>query len=273
MTTGRHIAQEDLALYAMQAFSSEESAELRLHLDNCETCSVELAKVAGDLALVALSVEQQPLPEGARQRFMDRIGAAPAPARKADSTEVQEISTGPGFAARFGAWVPWVAVAALLVIAISLEIKATSLDHQLKIESQRLAGLSATAAHAQEVADLLTAPAAQRVVLTTGKAPVAPTGRAVYLPERGALIFQANNLAQLDESKTYELWVIPANGGAPIPAGLFRPDATGSASVVLPPLPTGVPAKAFGVTVEKAEGSTTPTAPILLAGAAPTPGV
>ncbi len=99
-----------------------------------------------------------------------------------------------------------------------------------------------------------------------------PTGRAVYLAETGGLVFQANDLAQLAQDKTYELWVIPANGQAPIPAGLFRPDAAGSASVVMPPLPRGVPAKAFGVTIEKAEGSTTPTAPILLVGAVPTAG-
>jgi anti-sigma-K factor RskA len=49
---------------------------------------------------------------------------------------------------------------------------------------------------------------------------------------------------------------------------LFRPDSTGSASLILPPLPAGVPAKAFGVTVERAEGSDTPTTPILLVGAA-----
>jgi len=42
--------------------------------------------------------------------------------------------------------------------------------------------------------------------------------------------------------------------------------------VVMPELPKGVPAKAFGVTIEKASGSDTPTAPILLAGAAPTAG-
>jgi anti-sigma-K factor RskA len=94
----------------------------------------------------------------------------------------------------------------------------------------------------------------------------------VYLAENGGLIFQANDLGQLAGDKTYELWVIPANGQAPIPAGLFRPDTAGSASVVLPPLPKGVPAKAFGVTIEKAEGSATPTAPIILAGAVPASG-
>jgi anti-sigma-K factor RskA len=66
--------------------------------------------------------------------------------------------------------------------------------------------------------------------------------------------------------------VIPADGKAPIAAGLFRPDAAGSASVLLPPLPKGVPAKAFGVTIEKAEGSATPTAPIILVGAVPAAG-
>ena len=66
--------------------------------------------------------------------------------------------------------------------------------------------------------------------------------------------------------------MIPADGKAPIPAGLFRPDAAGNASVVLPPLPRGVPAKAFGVTIEKAEGSATPTAPIILVGAVPAAG-
>jgi hypothetical protein len=42
--------------------------------------------------------------------------------------------------------------------------------------------------------------------------------------------------------------------------------------VLLPPLPKGVPAKAFGVTIEKAEGSATPTSPIILVGAVPAQG-
>ena len=76
----------------------------------------------------------------------------------------------------------------------------------------------------------------------------------------------ASNLRPVPENKTYELWLIPANGKAPMPAGLFRPDASGSASVVLPTLPQGVEAKAFGVTIEDAQGSATPTLPIVMAG-------
>jgi anti-sigma-K factor RskA len=107
--------------------------------------------------------------------------------------------------------------------------------------------------------------------LTTGKTPPAPSARAVYLASRGALVLQASNMQPLPENKTYELWVIPTSG-APVPAGLFRPDSTGSASVVLPAIPRGVQAKAFGITIENAGGAATPTAPIILSGAAPATG-
>jgi hypothetical protein len=47
---------------------------------------------------------------------------------------------------------------------------------------------------------------------------------------------------------------------------MFRPDGRGNASVIMPPLPKGIAAKAFGVTVEDEGGATTPTMPIVLAG-------
>jgi anti-sigma-K factor RskA len=165
-----------------------------------------------------------------------------------------------------------VAVSALLIIAAGLSWEVMHLDMRLRRETAAMHRMAEKNARAQAVVDVLNAPAAQRVLLTAAKTPPSPSGRAVYLPSTGALVFQGNNLASLPADKTYELWVIPANGSAPIPAGLFRPDATGNASVLLPELPKGVPAKAFGVTVEKASGSDTPTAPILLAGAAPTAG-
>src|SRR5258708_39725490 len=75
MMQGEHIPQEDLVLYAMQSLSAEELAAVRLHLEECKPCRDELAAVSGDLALVALSVEQHPLPEGARRRFIERSAA------------------------------------------------------------------------------------------------------------------------------------------------------------------------------------------------------
>jgi anti-sigma-K factor RskA len=271
MTDLKHIPQEDLALYAMQAHSTEESAAVRSHLAECALCRAELTELSGDLALVALSVEQHPVPEGARARLLERIAATPARTQQASPSLVAPIPVAPiptgRPASRSAVWIPWVAVAALVILAISLGAKIMSLNEDLRNESGLVVKLAAAASHAQEVLEILTAPSAQRVILTPGKTPVVPTGRVVYLADRGGLIFQANNLEPLPGNKTYELWVIPANGKAPIPAGLFRPDTTGSASVVLPRLPENVPAKAFAVTIEKAEGSNTPTAPIILSGA------
>ncbi|HEV2486339.1 MAG TPA: anti-sigma factor [Terracidiphilus sp.] len=269
MMDGGHIAQEDLALFAMHSCSEEESAAVRSHVKECAACRSELEKVSGDLAVVAMSVELHPLPEGARQRFIERISAAPVAMERGTQAPVISIRK-EQTARRPLAWIPWAAAAALAFVAVSLAVEINSLNHRLQSESNQLAELAAANAHAQEVLEVLTAPAAQRVVLTAGKAAPAPSARAVYLPARGALIFQASNMGPLPENKAYELWVIPANGKAPIPAGLFWPDATGSASLVLPPLPVGVEAKAFGVTIERAEGSATPTSPIVLAGAAPT---
>ncbi len=271
MMQDEHIAQEDLILYAMHAMQSHELAAVRLHLDKCAECRRALAEVNGDLALVAMSVEQKPLPEGARQRFVERLAADASHATGAGAARVIPIETKRS-ARSVTLWVGWLAAAASLLFAFSLEQKFRVLNDQLAQQQQAAMQQAAANARAQQVLDVLTAPAAKRVLLTAAKAKPEPTGRAVYLAENGGLVFQANDLEQLAADKTYELWVIPANGQAPIPAGLFRPDAAGSASVVLPLLPKGVPAKAFGVTIEKAEGSATPTAPIILAGAVPASG-
>ncbi len=279
MMQAGHIPQEDLVLYAMQALSSEESAAVSLHLEECEICRGELAAVQGDLALVAMSVEQHPLPAGARQRFINRMSSASAAGSAKSAVAGMERSAGMMVpidikrpARKAALWIPWIAVAALLLLATSLERKVRSLNDELGKQYQSAAQMTADSAHAKQVLEVLTSPGSKRVLLTAGKVKPAPTARAVYLAESGGLILQANDLEHLAEDKVYELWVIPANGQAPIPAGLFRPDATGSASVVLPPLPKGVTAKAFGVTIEKAVGSTTPTAPIVLVGAVPSSG-
>jgi anti-sigma-K factor RskA len=97
------------------------------------------------------------------------------------------------------------------------------------------------------------------------KTPPQPQGKAFYLRNRSNLLFVANNMPALPPRKAYELWLIPAQG-APIPAGVFKPDAHGSATVVNPPLPAGTEAKAFAVTVENEAGASTPTMPIMMMG-------
>lgn len=271
MTDAQHISLEDLALYALQTLSHDESAELRDHLSRCGECQAELARLRGDLAMLSLSADQHSLPAGARERFARRIAGDPQPIpSRAKRTELVPIDRPSRFGLAGG--VGWLAAAVLLIVAGGLGFQVSVLSARLHDRDGRIAILEASKSRAEQVVDVLTAPTAQRVLLTAPKTAPAPTGRVVYLPSRGELILQANNLAAVPAGKTYELWLIPADGSVPVPAGLFRPDGAGNGSVVLPPIPQGVAAKAFGVTLEDAPGSKTPTAPILLAGAAPSGG-
>jgi Anti-sigma-K factor rskA, C-terminal/Putative zinc-finger len=265
LTSTRHIPQEDLALYAIQALSPDENRQVQAHLDECPECRAALAEVLADAALVCMSVEQQTLPDGARQRFLARIeNTAQISASVSAPRETALVPEKPR-ASSLG-WLGWVAAVAAIAVAAYLGNHNMRLQRQLDQNGAQIAQLSAQAARAQQLMDALTSPEAKQVTLTETKQAAQPTGHATYLPNRGALIFVANHLHPIAANKTYELWLIPANGKAPLPAGLFRPDASGNASVVLPPLPEGVEAKAFGVTVEDAQGSSTPTLPIIMAG-------
>lgn len=274
MSDSHHISQEDLSLYSMQALTPAENAEVRAHLETCAACRSALDDVLTDVSLIGMSVPQKSLPEGARQRFVARVentpqvprasaAMAPVPVAAPVAYSVMEThKTGVG-------WLGWVAAAAALAVASYFGYHGVELQHQLEATRGQIAQLSAQAARARELEkmmDALTSPEAKQVTLTETKRPAQPVGHATYLSKSGTLIFVASNLRAVPTGKTYELWLIPASGKAPMPAGLFRPDATGSASVVMPTLPAGVEAKAFGVTVEDAQGSATPTLPIVMAG-------
>jgi hypothetical protein len=272
-----HIPQEDLALYSMQALSPEEQAAVRAHLEGCAACRGALQDILAEEALLGLSIEQAPLPAGAEQRFMARIANTPQSITSQSSTAAHAAAPQPeisrftpvehapkrGFG--FG-WLGWVTAVVAIAVAAYLGNRSVDLEQQLNKDRSDITQLSAQAARAQELTDALTSPEAKQVTLTETKQAARPVGHATYLPGKGALIFVASNLHPVAPAKTYELWLIPANGKAPIPAGLFRPDSTGSASVVLPPIPLGVEAKGFGVTIEDAQGSQTPTLPIVLSG-------
>jgi hypothetical protein len=268
MNGGAHISQEDLALYAMQTLRGEELDGVRTHLQSCAECREELNAIGSDLTGLALSVERQAIPMRARQRFLDSITPE---SRPASSVSAVPVVVPPTRSQTKAAWIPWAIAAALAIGTAWLGTRVNTLHEELRRQSLEVARSTEENVHSQRVLKLLMAPSAQRVTLKASKTPAEPSGHAIYLAERGELIFQGNNLKSLPEGKTYELWLIPTNGNAPIPAGLFRPDKSGDASVMLPPLPAGVPAKAFGITIEKAEGASTPTAPIVLSGT-PSPG-
>jgi len=84
-------------------------------------------------------------------------------------------------------------------------------------------------ANMKRTIEALTSPESQAIVLVAAKTPPQPQGKAFYLRNKSSLVFLASNLAPLPPDKIYELWLFPPTG-APIPAGLFKPDAKGNAT-------------------------------------------
>ncbi len=168
------------------------------------------------------------------------------------------------------AWSGWAAAVAMAAVALVFVRGNYSLQQKVETQSASLTQGTGNAQRADLVLQTLSSSAAQRFVLTRPDAAPTSTARIAYLPEHGSLVFQANNLEALPPYKTYELWLIPVGEGRqPIPAGTFKPDVHGDAGVVLPPLPAGTIAGNFGVTIEEADGTATPTLPILLIGQQP----
>ena len=170
------------------------------------------------------------------------------------------------------AWAGW-SIAAVMAVVAGMQVDQRKLVEQdLSVAQAQLTQSAAQVQHAKQVADTLRDASAMRVAmhvpLNAGAVPkLDPEGHATYLPSTGALVFVADHLDPLQPQKTYQLWLLPATAGeAPVPAGLFKPDEKGNASVVMPPLPKGLTARGFGVTVENEGGSKTPTAPIVLLG-------
>ncbi|MGB8987729.1 MAG: anti-sigma factor [Candidatus Sulfotelmatobacter sp.] len=247
---------EDLTLYALDALRGDERAKLEQHLATCAACRLELEQLRADTALLAMSAAGPRPPQRSRQRLMEAVAREPR-----STTGVQSSARG-----SWWGWLGWVATAAMIVFALSLWREDISLKAMLASARSGQAESARQLDELRKIAAPIIEPEAQRVTLVAVKTSPQPQGKAFYLRSRSSLVFLASNMPALPPEKAYELWLIPTSGN-PIPAGVFKPDARGSASVVDPPLPPGIEAKAFAITVENQAGSEKPTTPILMMGA------
>ena len=235
---------DDLALYALGSLAGDERTVLEKHLEGCGSCRRELEQLRGDMSLLAVTAYGPRPPARARQRLLTAIAAEPRkPARPRTSSR---------------AWwgiLGWVAATAMALVCVGLLRENGWLrKHNSFLNAQYLSQRNQLAQEKEKNA-LLSDPAIQPVILRAPNSAPQPQGKAYYRERSRSLIFLASSLPQLPPEKIYELWLFPASGGAPIPAGLFKPDARGNATVVNPPLPEGVEAKTFAVTLEPESGS------------------
>jgi predicted anti-sigma-YlaC factor YlaD len=284
MSIANHISQDDLLLFALQFLPEDQMTLIQKHLESCEDCRRQVAWIQGDLASFAMTAESHEVPAGSQERLMKRISKEKKQQEPIHMVRpVAEIATQEAarpqsnvvsfddapVRTRMGAagWAGW-AVAAMAIVAGGLEFQQNQgVKNELAETKTSLVELQSSSTQASTVLEALTDSSAKQVALHVSGQTVLPEAHASYLAKKGSMVFVANHLQQLQANMTYELWLLPAEkGAAPIPAGTFRPDSSGRASMVASTLPQNVDVAGFGVTIEPGGGSATPTMPIVLSG-------
>lgn len=251
---------DDLALYALNALEGDERAALEKHLAACPECRRELEQLRGDGALLALSVSGPKPPQRARQRLLDAVAQEAAAQSRAQAA----VQTTPARKHWWG-WLGWAATAAVIVFAASLWKENAALKQTIATGVAQFTQTQRELDDLRRIAAPIVSPDTQVVTVVALKTQPQPQGKAFYLKDRRSLVFLASDMPQLPPHKAYELWLVPSDG-APIAAGVFKPDAHGHGSIVNPPLPAGTTAKAFAITVEDEAGVAHATTPIIMMG-------
>ncbi len=251
---------DDLALYALEELSGADRQAFEEHLQECAACRRELQAMRADLGLLGLSSSGPQPPARSKQRLMRAIADEPR------GVSVPEPVRAPVSRSWWSSLVPALAALGLLIVAVVMWRGNVSLRDQLAELRNRNQDAATQLDRVNEELRLLTAPDAVHVALTSQKAAKEPTGTAIFSPERKRMMLMASNLPVAPPGKAYELWVIPVNG-APIAAGVFKPDEHGNAIIMDHTMPEGVVAKAFAITVEDEAGSDKPTSAPVLVGA------
>ena len=271
----------------MQFLPADEAATITRHLERCDECRDELARVHGDLAAYASTVDLQSPPAAARQRLIQQVArekkivASPQPGQ---SRKLRRMRPSPPLAAaapsspiedhppkRPGPLLPrlvgWAVAAGLAVAAAFLYQDRATLRANLSLPGRSDPAPQHRRRPAHQLMDALTDPKAVRVTLTTKPQPKAAAPRRRHLqPRQRHARLPRQRPRPAPGAQDLRALGHPRRRQRPIPAGTFHPDDHGNASVIMPNLPKGVAAKAFGVTIEPDGGSQTPTLPIILAG-------
>lgn len=251
--------QHGYELYVFGTLEAEKRAtvgpEIEAHLTRgCPTCTPAVAQARVLAAHLALAAPQAEPPAGLRAEILRAAAARapePAPARLAFW--------------KWGFAVGAVAAAALLIVSVGLLREVRTLESEIRAsedrartQRERERGLVKRLASYRDAMQLMAAPETREVRF----GPRQPTGR-VFLQPRG-LVLIASDFPKPPPGRTYELWLIAAGRPAPIPAGVFEPDAQGNAFHVWQQ-PIEVSAvKAIAVSDEPPGGVPAPTGKIIL---------
>ena len=265
--------RESLPAFALGALDADEHREVTAHVASCAECAAEVSALGRVVEEIGLDATPVSPPAGLKAKVLERV----ANERKRSVLLRMPIEK-PRSVEQRPRWASGLALAASIAIAVGASLYAWALRSEL---STLRTDVAATTAEANELRGELTAlrrnwvevtramnvlraPDMLKVDLKGQASAPGSTGRAFWSRTAG-LTFTADGLPALPEGRVYQLWTI--TGAVATGAGLFTPDARGAASVTTAIAADAPRPDAFGVTIEPAGGSTTPTMPIVLVGA------
>ena len=264
--------RQALPAFALGALDPQEHAEVAAHVATCDACAADLVVEERTAASIGLDATPVTPPAALRARVLARVASEPRP--RAITPPAVTVIDRPS--SRWsGGWL--MAASVLLAIGaslyaysmraelVSLRATVTAATEQTTRMRQELATMRRDYVTMRRAMDVMKAPDLLRVDLKGQPQAPDATGRAFWSPAAG-LVFTAERLPPLLPGKVYQLWAI--TGTTATGAGLLTPDATGAVSVNAPVAPGAARPDAFGVTIEPAGGSASPTMPIILVGAA-----
>jgi anti-sigma-K factor RskA len=227
-------------LYALGVAEPDEAADIARHFEEeCAYCREHLS--AGLALTAALASVAEPMTPPARLRQCVVSSVRPRQGR-ARSWNFAML----GWAA---------ACAALLAFLVASQVAMRQLRAQMAVLTEERNQL-------RSAVEVLSRPGTRAVEF--GKTENVAHGR-VLVNRNGGFVFVGSEMPRLRSDQTYELWLVPASGAAPQPAGLFRPDATGNSVQVSQAAVDARTTKAVAVSVEPRRGSNAPTTtPILV---------
>ncbi|MGV3517194.1 anti-sigma factor [Luteitalea sp.] len=284
-TSGTDPRYDALAELALGTLPETERAALEAWLATDPAAQAQLRALRESLGLLAVTAPAVDPPVHLRARVLAIAGQAPpapvlvTPAPSLPGTTDRTDHGTRTRRATAGGLVPWLAAAAATLVALGLGWQSRQLQSEvdrlqadLQATEARLATTEAEVrsnrtrlARVQAESAILAAADLRRVDLAGQKGAPRASGRAFWSRAQG-LVFTAARLPDLPQGRTYQLWVLTA--GAPVSAGLFRPDASGGSSAVFD-TPVSLPTPAgLAVSIEPEGGVPAPTGDIVLVGKA-----
>ena len=240
--------RENLAAYVLGALDADEIRILETHLKNCQECQSELADYQSVSAGLLQAVPPQAPPPRLRRKL-----AAQLPSQRARTS---------GLLANIFGHFSLGQVAAAMIVVILLGLNIFSSLQIRDLQRQQFA-LTERLSNEQAAIAMLAYPSTQTLNVNADVQGLA--GSMLVDKDKNTAVLVLWDLPQLEEEKTYQVWLIDAKGNR-TSGGLFTPsDQQGyTTTTVISPVPIGQ-FKGLGVTIEPSGGSAGPTGPRVLA--------